>query len=161
MYRNDPALVRPILVVITGAIVAAHDRVTGMPIWRHALAKPNLIRGRARCYIEQNWVIVVSASDSRSGIFIAATDALVECLDYATGRVVWQQLIPARTDASFVQPVAIIDQGQVLIACTSYLVAFNLATGTLLWNQQIGDPDFPNVAAGLALPGISAHADLS
>lgn len=147
MYRSV-ATTRPLVVVTHQNLVIAYDRRTGAEVWKFGAL---LLHGRARTTIADDRVLVAVPGIVKFGLVTASKTGLVlTCLDYATGRTMWQQSVEAAT----VSPSVLVEGDQVLVS-TNRLCAFALADGTPQWQTATGATH----STGLALPDFTVHAD--
>lgn len=162
MYRNAPSP-SPLLVTAADGIVVAHDRSSGQRVWRFEVEgrKENLAKV-TRCLVEQERVLALACRMRATG-FMGSADsfAVLVCLDYASGRLVWRQEVGVGLNVGFYTSTMLVDSGQVFVSHGAALVAFSLETGAVLWKQPVeGAGEGPRtIGVTLALQGVAVQGD--
>lgn len=126
MYRTngDHALV----LFVTSEMVVALDRSTGARAWEIDTRRAPLRH--------------VEVVDDR---VVAGGAGGIVCLDYATGRLIWDVSSP-------VTPTTwLVDRGLLVVGGAGEVAAFDLASGALLWHDRMSG--FGVGAVGLAVVG--------
>ncbi|WP_044238384.1 outer membrane protein assembly factor BamB family protein [Chondromyces apiculatus] len=159
MYRNPPAAS---LLVITavGGLVTAYERTSGRRVWTFEATRRGANHGVTLCHVEDQRVICVSAKMVDS---MWAADGLAEinCLDYLTGRHLWQQEVTTGANVGYYTATVLIEAGQVLIAHNTVLFAFVLENGAFMWQQPIDGAHAAGITmpVSVAVPGRATQAD--
>ena len=159
MYR-DASTPGNLLLVATGGTLVAYDRRSGRVAWRFEAGDHSAAYSGTRCVVEGNRVVTASSLSVES-MWSADALAVVTCLDYPTGRVLWQQRVEGKLNSSYFSATLLVDSGQVLFAHGPVLVAYDLESGAMQWSQPIeGRSGGPNsLASALIIPGRSEQAD--
>lgn len=159
MYRA-PAEASPLVVITCGNRVVAHDRRTGNAIWELVLDENNVHNGCARCIVEGERVVVASTGPGKGG-WSNVTDAAVTCVDYRTGRRIWEQRIHTGLNAVNVVPSLLIEGGQVIVTVGGTVCAMSLEDGAPHWQQPLRLTAMTTTTCGIAVPGQAVYSDRS
>jgi outer membrane protein assembly factor BamB len=120
-------------------VVACYNLTTGAPVWQH--------RDAAR-FFESNGGAgprgTPALSDGR--VYTLGATGILNALDAGDGAVVWSRNVASDTgvkvpDWGFSSSPLVID-GVVIIAASSTLVAYDLASGNLRWSRQAGGESY-------------------
>lgn len=84
---------------------------------------------------------------------------MITCLDYASGRPLWEHRIAAEQNVAHVSPSVLVDDGQVLVGSGRQLFGFSLEDGTPQWSAPFRSGANGALGCGLALPDLTVHAD--
>lgn len=159
MYRA-PAEASPLVVVTCANRVVAHDRHTGHAVWELVLHENAVHNGCVRCVVEGERVVVTSTGPHKS-TFNTEAEAVVTCVDYRTGRLLWEQRIHTGLTSVLVVPSLLVDGGQVLVTTGNKLCAMSLEDGTPHWSQPLRATIATSTTCGLAVPGHATQSDRS
>lgn len=159
MYRaaTEPA---PFVVISRASRVVAHDRRTGTPVWELVLDESNIHSGPVRCAIEGERVIIASTGPKQSA-WNPTAEGVVTCVDYRTGRVLWEQRIPTGLSVVLVVPTMLIEGGQVIVTAGASACAMSLHDGTPQWSQTLPTATVTTTTCGIAIPGQAIYSDRS
>jgi len=127
----------PLVVSAFGTNVIATELATGKRVWEREATSTRLLR----LEIDGDRVFVLGAS--------------LACLDYASGRTIWEVAVPAACTAG---TLLVVDES-VVIADSGEVACFDAATGALRWHDAFRGKGVGIVA--LAVPGRAAQADRS
>ncbi len=153
----------PLVFTAVDGTVTAYARTSGEVAWEFRVPDGRVdFRIGTRLCADDRYVVVVAARMNETGFFAAAAAiAHVCCLEYATGRLLWQQGVKASQNIGQFTATLLLDGAEVFLAHSDVLVAFTLETGQLLWQQRVGrvDERHPALAVSVAVAGQSAQAD--
>jgi outer membrane protein assembly factor BamB len=154
MYRELPEP-SPLVLLLSGNQVLAHRRGDGELAWQCTLDRGGDAYRRSRCVIAADRVIIASAGQI-SG-WSVTTVSHVRCVEYRTGRVLWDETPSTSSQQGFA--VGVLVEGDLVFVVTSgILSALDLATGKLAWSRAIAPVERVGSMA-LALPGQAMEVD--
>lgn len=160
MYREAHT---PLLFSAFDGSVTAYARTTGDVAWTFRVPDGQMdYRLFTRIAATDRYVVIVAARMNESGFFASADGtAQLYCLDYATGRRIWNQAVTAGTNIAHFTATLLVDGEQVFLAHGSVLAVYALATGAPQWQRPLervkGGPSVTPVA--LAVSGNAEQAD--
>lgn len=158
MYRDEPS-VAPLLIFVSGSRVEAVDRGHGKMVWAYTLAAANLEhRVAVRLWVGAGRVIVVSSADV-PGFFSPLAPCVVTCLDYLSGRKLWEQPFDVGSSPPAFRCSILVDGGQLLIGTRNQLLAFAFDDGNPLWQRRVAAAEEAALAPAMGVPGSVVQSD--
>jgi outer membrane protein assembly factor BamB len=133
--QTSPSPERLLLIVGLASEVVAHDRRSGQIVWRTPLPDKNV----------RNMSLLVE----EGRVIVATPTPALYCLDYATGRGLWQRALS--TGPYSTPPQLLLDEGQLFVGHMGTFEVFTME-GHGLWAHK-GDivcaPGYAHAAFGL------------
>ena len=120
------------------------------------------IRHVTRLAADEHRVILVAARMDEYGMFASADGtAHICCLEYATGRLLWQHQVKAGHNIAQFTATLLIDGGQVFLVHGDGLLAFSLETGQPMWQRRVERATANNgsIPVALAVSGLAEQGD--
>ena len=162
MYRASPSPSPFVLTAVDGT-VTAYARGTGEAVWTFRVPDGQMdFRHVTRLAADEHRVILVAARMNESGMFASADGtAHICCLEYATGRLLWQHQVKAGRNIAHFTATLLIDGGQVFLVHGDALLAFALETGQPMWQRRVERATANNgtVPVALAVSGLAQQGD--
>lgn len=162
MYRAPPSP-SPFVFTAVDGTVTAHARGTGEVAWAFRVPDGQMdFRHVTRIVADEHRVVLVAARMDESGMFASADGtAHLCCLEYATGRVLWNHQVKGGRNIAQFTATLLIDGGQVLLVHDGALLAFALETGQLMWHRRIerATTNAGAVPVALAVSGQAQQGD--
>jgi outer membrane protein assembly factor BamB len=150
-----------VLTAVDGT-VTAHLRATGEVAWTYRVPEGKADhRHVTRIYADEHRVVMVAARMNEPGMFATAdATAHVCCLEYATGKLLWEHAVKANQVISHFTATLLVEGGQVFVVHAEILVVLALETGKLMWQRRLDrvEERFP-VSVSLAVPGLARQGD--
>ena len=167
MYRA-PVTTGSLALAAAGGTIEAYDRGTGRTAWVYPQTpveggvEPHYC---TRCVVEGQRVVAVFIRINGGWTHYGAAE--VVCIDYPTGRVLWQQALDVKMNlgpnVGACTATVLVDSGQVLVSHANVVAAYALENGAMQWNRRF-DAGLPNgraLGVALAVPGCAEQGSVS
>ena len=150
----------PLLITAFNGVVAAYERATGATRWTFTVPGKSVpgVRPRPTHVAVHDERVLVFAGGSE-GILKKNTFVEVHAIDYLEGHLLWTQRVEGHPTSQFTGAQLLVEGGQVIVAWSDTLAAFDAASGRVQWRRvsEHGDGGLYRAFLDMGVPGARSH----